>query len=87
MMNDNLQNYARSELKKGLAQLPESHHILFKRMYAFPPNYPEGMTPQEAHKTRADLDMDINDVVDVMPERKLDWAMQQVQRSIDKLSV
>lgn len=27
----------------------------------------------------------INDVVDSMDEDKLDWAMQQVQRSIDKI--
>ncbi len=31
------------------------------------------------------LDANINDVVDAMPEDKLDWAMQQVQRSLDKL--
>lgn len=31
------------------------------------------------------LDADINDVIDNIPEEKLDWAMQQVQRSIDKL--
>lgn len=31
-----------------------------------------------------DLSRDINDVVDFMPEEKLDWAMQQVQRTLDK---
>ncbi len=30
------------------------------------------------------LEANINDVVDAMPEDKLDWAMQQVQRSLDK---
>ncbi len=30
-----------------------------------------------------DLDRDINKVVDGMSEDKLDWAMQQVQRSVD----
>lgn len=30
------------------------------------------------------LDININAVVDKMPEDKLDWAMQQVQRSLDK---
>lgn len=30
-----------------------------------------------------DLTLDINVVVDRMPEEKLDWAMQQVQRSLD----
>lgn len=32
------------------------------------------------------LDADINDVVDAMPENKLDWAMEQVQRSLGKLA-
>lgn len=33
------------------------------------------------------LDAAINGVVDAMPEDKLDWAMQQVQRSLNKLQV
>ena len=69
-MNEQLQNFARTELKNGLARLPESHHLMFKRMYS--------------HKN---LEASINDVVNAMPEDKLDWAMQQVQRSIDKLAV
>lgn len=31
------------------------------------------------------LNADINQVVYRMPQEKLDWAMQQVERSIDKL--
>jgi len=31
-----------------------------------------------------DLNANIEDVVDMVPEDKLDWAMQQVQRSLDK---
>jgi len=69
-MNEQLQNFARTEIKNGLAKLSESHHLLFKRMYS--------------HKN---IEANINDVVDAMPEDKLDWAMQQVQRSIDKLAV
>lgn len=30
------------------------------------------------------LNMPINDVVDQMPEEKLDWAMQQVERTLAK---
>ena len=30
------------------------------------------------------LKADINDVVDAIPEDKLDWAMQQVQNTLDK---
>ena len=31
------------------------------------------------------LETNINDVVDKMPEDKLDWAMQQVDRSLAKM--
>lgn len=30
------------------------------------------------------LGLPINEVVDNMPQEKLDWAMQQVQRSLDQ---
>jgi hypothetical protein len=30
------------------------------------------------------LNMEINDVVDKMPEEKLDWAMQQIERTLRK---
>ena len=31
-----------------------------------------------------DLEKSIDDVVDAMPEKRLDWAMQQIQRTLDK---
>ena len=65
-MNSQLQKLARKTLKEGLANLPASHHLLFKRMYS-----------------HTDLEKDINDVIDQMPEDKLDWAMQQVKRSLE----
>ena len=34
-MNNKLQAYARQEIKAGLEQLPESHKMLFKRMYSY----------------------------------------------------
>jgi len=34
--------------------------------------------------SHGNLDANINDVVDNMPEEKLDWAMQQVNTSIKK---
>jgi len=68
-MNNQLQDFARAELKAGLAQLPESNHMIFKHMYS--------------HKN---LDLPIDEVVDKMPEEQLDWAMQQVQNSIAKLT-
>ena len=66
-MNDQLLQFARTTLKEGLAKLPESHQLLFKRMYS-----------------HGNLDADINDVVDSMPEEKVDWAMSQVQNSLNK---
>lgn len=68
-MNDQLQNFGRTQLKEGLAKLGEKHRLFFKRMYS-----------------HDDLEADINDVVDSMPEDKLDWAMQQVERSLQKES-
>ncbi len=32
-----------------------------------------------------DLELPINTVVDRIPEQKLDWAMEQVRRSLEKL--
>lgn len=66
-MNNQLQEFARQNLKDGLSRLPESWQTMFKRMYS-----------------HENLDADINDVVDSVPEDKLDWAMQQVQGSLDK---
>lgn len=66
-MNNQLQAFARQNLKDGLAQLPENNQMLFKRMYS-----------------HENLDADISDVVDSMPDDKLDWAMQQVERSLGK---
>ncbi len=68
-MNNQLQEFARAQLKDGLDKLPESNQLFFKRMYS-----------------GGNLDANINDVVDAMPEDKLDWAMQQVQRSLDRLA-
>lgn len=68
-MNGSLQEFARNEIKSGLAKLSESNQVFFKRMYSH--NNP---------------DADINDVVDGMPEEKLDWAMQQIQRTLEKQS-
>ena len=67
-MNSDIQAFAREQIKDGLARLPESHRMFFKRMYS-----------------HDNLEADINDVVDSMPDEKLDWAMQQVQNTLNKL--
>ena len=66
-MNNQLQNYARTSLKEGLAKCREGQQMMFKRMYA-----------------NGNLNASIDDVVDNMPEDKLDWAMQQVERTLSK---
>ncbi len=66
-MNKQLQEFARENLKRGLAQCTEGQQLIFKKMYSF-----------------KDLEKDINDVVDNMPEEKLDWAMQQVDSTLIK---
>jgi hypothetical protein len=66
-MNDQLQEFARNELKEGLRRLPEANVMIFKRMYS-----------------HENLEASIDEVVDKMPEEKLDWAMQQVSRTIIK---
>ena len=75
-MNKQLQDFARAELKTGLAELPEENHRTFKLMYA------------RDNGKRSVVDavaMQINDVVDLMPPEQLDWAMQQVKASLDKM--
>jgi len=67
-MNEKLQEYARTTLKKQLQMLTDRNRDIFKRMYS-PDN----------------IELDINEAVDNMPAEKLDWAMQQVQRTVDKL--
>lgn len=74
-MNSQLQTFARQYIKDGLAKLDEGNHHTFKLMYA----------RNGGRRSVADaVAMPINDVVDKIPEEKLDWAMQQVDRSIAK---
>jgi hypothetical protein len=65
-MNQQLQDFARSELINGLQKLSEGSQNLFRRMYGQPSDT-------------------LEHVVANMPEEKLDWAMEQLRRSIDKL--
>lgn len=74
-MNGQLQDFARKTLKDGLSELPVSHQRMFKLMYGRD-NGKRSIPDTEA--------MTVGAVVDEMPAEKLDWAMQQVQRSLDK---
>jgi hypothetical protein len=72
-MNQQLRDFARSTLKAGLAQLPAMNLRVFALMYG-----------RKNGKRSVDdaAAMSINDVVDEIPEDKLDWAMQQVERTL-----
>ncbi len=76
-MNKQLQSFARTELKNGLAKLPKGHHRIFKLMYA---PFERGKTVKERIEKYS-----IGEIVDLIEDDKLDWAMQQVQNSLDKL--
>ena len=76
-MNNQLQSFARQTLLDGLASLPEDWLRTFNLMY--------GM--DDGRRTVEDATaMPIEAVVAEIPEEKLDWAMQQVERSLVKLS-
>ena len=83
-MNEIMQDFARATLKESLSHpaIIDRNRDLFKKMYA---HTDLSRTRGECQKgTCKCLDRDINDVVDTMPEEKLDWAMQQVQQTIKK---
>lgn len=72
-MNSELHKYATDYLKENLSKLEEKNRVIFKRLYS----YPNGLNKPP------DLTANINDVVDKIPDDKLDWAMQQVKRSME----
>lgn len=79
-MNDQLRDLARQPLKDGLARCTEAQQAVFKLMYSEPTDS-WSRTPEEVARIKA---ANIDDVVDGMPHEKLDWAMQQVQTTLDK---
>lgn len=66
-MNKQLEEFARTELREGLAKCTDLQISRFKRMYS-----------------HDNLDASINEVVDKMPTERLDWAMKQVQNTLNK---
>ncbi len=75
-MNDTLQKFARNYLKEGLSQLTPENHRIFKLMY--------GRNNNKRSVTDAEI-MLIDKVIDEIPPEKLDWAMEQIRRSVEKL--
>ena len=66
MMNEELQDFARAQIKNGLAKCSDEQQLLFRRMYS-----------------HTNLDASIDEAVDAMDAEKLDWAMQQISRTLE----
>lgn len=75
-INKQLEDYARSQLKDGLAQLPEAHQHKFKLMYG---------RDNGKRSVEDAIALPIEDLVGMMSADKLDWAMQQVDNSLKKI--
>ncbi len=74
-MNHILQKFARQYLKDNLNKLPGDWQKKFKLMYA---------RNNGKRSVEDSLLIDINEVVDKIPEDKLDWAMIQIENSLKK---
>ena len=69
-MSETITNkFQRNYLKRTLKQCPSPMQHVFKRMYADP-------------KIKDKRALDINNVVDKMSAKKLDWAIRQVDLTI-----
>jgi len=73
-MNAGLQEYARKEIKKGLAELTDVNRRMFKMMYGAPKGKP----------AKTGLAFSIDEIVDNMPEEELDLALSQVHRTLKR---
>ena len=65
-----LMKIARGMIKEGLESCTEAQVHLFRRMYGLP----EDIVART----------DINVIVDKMPDSKIEWALEQIKRTIDK---
>lgn len=72
-MNSTLKAVAREKILEGLKELPEGWNIKFKLMYG-----------SSCAGDRNMRDVPIEEVVDNIPEEKVDWALTQVENSVKK---
>lgn len=75
-MNNTLKTYARSQILNGLQKLPDGWQERFKLMYG------RNGGKRSVEDTKA---MTIEEVVQEMPDDKLDWALSQIENSLKKL--
>jgi len=76
-MNETLSNAGKQILKDLLAQCTEPQQNMFKLMYG------RDNGKRSVDEAKA---MDINDCVDLMEDTKIDWAIGQCERSVEKNS-
>lgn len=74
-MNDTIKDFAKTQIIEGLKKLPERWINKFKLMYG------RDSRDESVEEIYA---KSIEDVVNGMPEEKLDWALQQVENSLKK---
>jgi hypothetical protein len=75
-MNSKLQSFSRKSLKEDLGKLPTGWQDKFKKIYGRMGKYRD---------VENVLDLSIDEVVDELPEKRLDWALQQVGNSLKKV--
>ena len=76
-MNETLKTAATDILKGLLAQCTDEQQLIFKRMYSS-----ENIVNLKEESKWAHVP--INEVVDNMDEDKLDWAITQCERTVEK---
>lgn len=77
-MNSTLSKFARDTLKANLALCTDGERHVFELMYC-PRTGRRGENPV--------LGLSTDEIVDKMPDEKLDWAMQQVERTLAKATI
>jgi len=77
-MNTQLQQFAKQQLRDGLALLPEEWQEKFKLMYG---------RSNGRRSVEDTVALDMEEVITEIPEEKLDWAMTQIENSIKKLGI
>ena len=72
MANKTITDFARQQIIDGLAKLPSECQVIFLRMY----NHKVANSPNPEQY--------IDETINNIPDEKLDWALSQVQRSLEK---
>lgn len=79
-MNATLESFARQTLKTNVPKLTDAYQYAFKLMYGrrLGPRHSFDRTPEQA------VALTVEQVVDTMQPDALDWAMSQVERTMDR---